>query len=250
MTGFRATTLAEREEYYKNEFSMERVEEWFKDNKLSMPQLYAVDMGTETNMIKDESKRNKVISMRPNNLQAKLVRDVPEDVYYDRNQYKDVDLVLKKLNFREIFDDDNFLGQELVFDIDPENIKCDCKSKFPRFCSVCMGKAAGQAVKLAEKLGEQFNRTGIVYSGRGMHVHVFDKEAFKLSIEEREKINKELKGFPIDPWVSRGKIRLIRLPYSLNALVSRIVLPLTMDEALKFDPTSTEETLPEFIKKK
>jgi len=249
MAEMRHTTLAEREDYYKNEFSMEKVEAWFKDNGLPLPQLYAVDMGSETGIIKNKEKMGKMTTMRPENIHGKIIDCVPEDVYYDRNRYKDPELALQKLNFKEVFSDPNFDGQQLTFDIDPENIKCDCKSKFPHFCEKCMGEAVKQSIKLAEKLGEQFKRTGLVYSGRGMHVHVFDKEAFKLSIEEREKINETIKEFPIDPWVSRGKIRLIRLPYSLNGLVSRIVLPLTIDEARKFNPVSTDATVPGFMKK-
>ena len=56
---------------------------------------------------------------------------------------------------------------------------------------------------------------------------------FRATVKEREEINKELKNFPIDPWVSRGYIRLIRLPYSLNALISRIVTPLRTKKVLQ-----------------
>ncbi len=39
-------------------------------------------------------------------------------------------------------------------------------------------------------------------------------------------VNKKFSNFPIDDWVSSGNKSLIRLPYSLNSLVSRIVTPI------------------------
>jgi len=206
-------------------------------------------MGTETKIIKDKSTTNKLINLRPKNLQKKLINYLPEDVYYDRNRYKDREIAIKKLNYRKIFQDSNFLGQQLTFDIDPENIPCKCKSKYPKFCNICMQKAFKKGIELAEHLKQNFNKIGLVYSGRGIHVHVFDKQAFSLTIADRHKINKDLKKYHTDPWVSEGKIRLIRLPYSLNALVSRIVTPLTIKQASEFDPIKTEQTIPRFIKK-
>lgn len=248
MKPFRPSTLQERETYYRDEFSVEKLAAWFREHDVEFPQLYAVDMGTETKIIKDQAKLGKIIYIRADNLGEKLVHYLPEDTYYDRNRYKDPDLALRKLNFRQIFDDPNFLGQELAFDIDPENISCFCKATHPGFCRKCMRESVVQGIKLAEKLGETFTRLGLVHSGRGIHIHIFDKQAYNLSMEEREKLNKELKEFPIDPWVSRGRIHLIRVPYSLNGLVSRIVMPLSLDEATDFDPFTSEKTLPEFMK--
>jgi DNA primase catalytic subunit len=89
----------------------------------------------------------------------------------------------------------------------------------------------------------------VVYSGRGFHVHVLDKESYGLSVQERQKIADEVKqaGFHIDAWVTSGEMRLIRLPYSLNGLVSRIVLPLKKAELEKFNPITDERCLPKFL---
>jgi DNA primase catalytic subunit len=57
-------------------------------------------------------------------------------------------------------------------------------------------------------------------------------------------------GFHIDEWVTSGEMRLIRLPYSLNGLVSRLVLPLTRDELKSFDPIHDERALPGFLGRK
>jgi len=248
MIKFRPSTLAEREIFYREEFNLNKAKDWFRKNKIDYPQLFAVDMGSETGIIKDKKKKNQIINMWPEHLQDKLVNYLPEDVYYDRNSYKNAELMLKTLDFKNAWKSKNLIGQELAFDIDPENIKCKCKKRFPKFCEECMPKAVKSAIALAELLKERFEKVGLVYSGRGMHVHVFDKEAFGLSIKEREELNKKAKKFYIDPWVSRGYIRLMRLPYSLNALVSRIVIPLTMKEAKKFNPLTAKTTLPRFLK--
>ncbi len=237
MYKFRASTLEERKEFYEKEFDINKVNRWFRRK----PQLFAVDMGSETRIIKDKSKLNKMISLRPNNLRIKLINYLPEDVYYDRNIYKDSEECLRKLCFKKCFNCDNFLGQELAFDVDSDNIPCSCKKEF---CSKCLPLAVDNGFRLADYLKNYFKNVEVVYSGRGAHVHVFDKKAYTLTVKEREELNKEVKQFYIDPWVSRGYIRLIRLPYSLNALVSRIVMPLKKKKILNY-----KESVPKFLQK-
>jgi DNA primase catalytic subunit len=57
------------------------------------------------------------------------------------------------------------------------------------------------------------------------------------------------KGFGIDEWVTAGEMRLIRLPYSLHGLVSRIVVPVEKSELERFDPVSDERCIPKFLGK-
>jgi DNA primase catalytic subunit len=66
----------------------------------------------------------------------------------------------------------------------------------------------------------------IVYSGRGFHPRL-DRDTMSWSYR-KEGVGQELKnlGYLIDEWVTTGGMRLIRLPYSLCGMVSRIVLPL------------------------
>jgi hypothetical protein len=45
-------------------------------------------------------------------------------------------------------------------------------------------------------------------------------------------------------------MRLIRLPWSLNGLVSRIALPLTKKELESFDAVHDERCLPKFLSQK
>lgn len=247
MPSFKPATLQQREEFYRYEFEIEKVEAWFQKNHLPFPQLCAVDMGSETGIIKDESKKNTIINIKAQNIKEKSLKYLPEDLYYDRNQYKDPKRILKELDFKGVWNTDNFLGQQLAFDIDPENIPCTCKNKFPHFCDICMTKTINQALALSEMLMDQFHNIGFVYSGRGMHVHVFDKEAFALTLEQRENLNGEAKKFNIDPWVSKGYVRLMRMPYSLNGLVSRTVTPLTENEVKKFDPLTSKKIIPKFL---
>lgn len=247
MVPFRPASLLEREEFYRNEFNVSDVENWFHKKRMTFPQICAVDMGSETKIIKDKKKMNKIINMKAADLHNKFIKYLPEDVYYDRNIYRDPEIMLRELKFRQVWQSGNLVGQQLAFDIDPENIKCDCKKSFPGFCEKCITETVAKAIELADLLRKRFTRIGFVYSGRGMHVHVFDKESFQLSIKEREEIIKEARRFPIDPWVSRGYIRLMRLPYSLNGLVSRKVLPLTTKEIKKFDPLTEQRIIPKFL---
>ena len=152
-------------------------------------------------------------------------------------------------------------GQELAFDLDPENITCPIHGtladKMKRnqglsFCELELEMVKQEAIGLYEFLANRFSEVRAVYSGRGFHLHVLDKKAYSLSTQERLELAQEVKkaGFHIDEWVTSGEMRLIRLPYSLNGLVSRIVLPLTKDELESFDAIHDERCLPKVSKLK
>ncbi|MBW2989585.1 DNA primase [Candidatus Woesearchaeota archaeon] len=245
---FRPSTLKQREIFYKEEFDMRRVRAWFKKNDLPFPQLFAVDLGSETGISRYKGKKDRLIVLRKNGLKGKLVRYLPEDVYYDRNIYKDPEIMLKTLNSRKALNSSNFLGQELAFDVDAENMACSCNKGKRHICQERLQKSAHNAVSLAGLLKGTFKKVGIVYSGRGFHVHVFDRKAAMLSVRERSKLNSKFLRFGIDPWVSKGSIRLMRLPYSLNALVSRVVTPLRSSEAGNFCPISSGKSVPGFLR--
>jgi DNA primase catalytic subunit len=108
-----------------------------------------------------------------------------------------------------------------------------------------------EASGLYEFLQQSFRSVRVVYSGRGFHLHVLDLEAYQLSVEERLALSEKVKqaGFHIDEWVTSGEMRLIRLPFSLNGLVSRIVLPLKKDELESFDAVHDRRCLPRFLGK-
>mgnify|MGYP001591686980 FL=1 len=212
-------SLAEREKFYEEEFDLEKVKKWFYSNGAKLPQLCSVDAGTETGIIIDKKLKGRMLYFPLNELKIKIKQYIPEDVYYDRNVYENPSKALRNLKF------DNFIKQELAFDIDADNIKCKCP-KGTKLCDNCIKSAFSWAKRMKKELEKDFRKVRIVYSGRGFHVHIFDKKAFLLNLKQRDVLNKKFAHYPIDPWVSRGHIRLIRMPYSLNGLVSRKVIPL------------------------
>ncbi|MEK6852757.1 MAG: hypothetical protein AABX59_02660, partial [Nanoarchaeota archaeon] len=182
MYPFRASSLRERQEFYEKEFNVNSVKRWFKDRR--KPQIMEVDVGTETHIAKIKKDINKLVVLNFMEigfagLRKELLRILPEDVYYDRNQYARVNEVIKKKNFRTSIGTKNWLGQELAFDIDPENIKCECKKRkveeLYKFCEICLGQAKSEVLNMHEELRKTFKKVEIVYSGRGYHLHVFDK---------------------------------------------------------------------------
>jgi len=177
-------------------------------------------------------------------LREQTVEFLPESAYYDRNVYNE---------------NDHKIGQELAFDLDPENITCpihgSLAEKMKRgqglsFCTLELEMVKEQALSLHEYLEKNYSQMRIVYSGRGFHIHVFDEEAYMLKEKEKREIARivKKKGFAIDEWVTLGEMRLIRLPFSLHGLVSRIVLPLEKSEVERFDPVNDERCLPKFLR--
>lgn len=234
---FRKSSLKERKEFYEKEFSISKINNWFRKNKLRLPQLCALDAGTESKIIVDKKLKNQMLYFPFSELKEKILQYLPEDIYYDRNVYKNPEKALEELKF------DDWKKQELAFDIDMDNIKCKCKNK-SKVCERCLEIAYKSSINLKEKLKEfGFKNFEIIYSGRGFHVHVLDKSAFGLNAKYRRELNKKLSKFPIDAWVSAGNIRLIRMPYTLHGLVSRIVLPISIKSKLNFT-----KTIPKFLK--
>lgn len=249
-TGMRLSTLEERLRFYREEFAIEKVVEWLKERTDKVrfaviigrhsriyPKEYAEDAST-TIIIDEYSDMEDV--------KNQIIEFLPEAVYYDRNVYDEKG---------------NIIGQELAFDLDPENITCpihgSLEDKMGRnqglsFCELEFQMVKDETIRLYEYLAKKFSRLKIVYSGRGFHIHVFDKEAYTLKFEERKLLAKDVKetGFPIDEWVAAGEMRLIRLPYSLNGLVSRIVVPLEKMEMKSFNPLDDRRCIPNFLKKK
>ncbi len=229
---FRPASLEERREFYENEFNLKEVKEWFKKNEIKLPQLCAVDAGTETGIIVNKKLREKMLYFPFKNLMRKIKEYIPEDVYYSRNFYSNPDKVLRTLRFLK------WKKQELVFDIDSDNIVCVCK-KGAKVCDFCVNETFIWAKKMKKELEMKFKKVIMVYSGRGFHLHILDGGAFSLTFNERKRLTRKFSKYPIDPWVSRGYIDLIRMPYSLNGLVSRKVIPLNRNskfEKIKSHP--------------
>jgi len=231
---FSKSTLKQREDFYKNKFDVAKLRKFLPFK----PQFFVIDPGTETGIIKNKKNLGKLIIMNPDisysELKKQLIDYLPEDVYYDRNIYRDPKECFRNFNFRKAFSSDNFLGQQLAFDIDPENL-INSKSLW-FFNKDLIIKTSRITLEFYKELKNHFKEIRIVYSGRGFHLHVFDKEAYKLSLSERKDLNEKFMKYKIDLWVSHGKVRLIRLPYSLNSLCSRICTPISMQELKNFNP--------------
>jgi DNA primase catalytic subunit len=246
--GMRPATLQERKEFYTEEFNLKKVKEWFigKLGKIK----FAVIIGRHTKIFlpeyADDAETTIIIEDYKDleDLREQIVEFLPEAAYYDRNVYAN---------------SDKAVGQELAFDLDPENVVCPIHGglaeKMKRhqglgFCELELEMVRGQTLCLLDELQGEFSQLQVVYSGRGFHVHVFDQEAYALTAKERSALAARVKakGFAIDAWVTEGESRLIRLPYSLNGLVSRVCLPLEKNEVEKFNPIYDVRCIPKFLR--
>lgn len=247
--GMRYASLSEREIFYRKEFDLNGVEKWLNSFETLGHIVFAVIMGRHTHIFRKEYTQDASTTILIENyknledVKAQILEFLPEAVYYDRNLYDAKGKVV---------------GQELAFDLDPENLTCPIhgtlEDKMQRhqglsFCEIELKMVTEETVKLHERLQQLFSKVKIVYSGRGFHIHVFDKESFGWSRRKRKELARKLKkeGFLIDEWVTTGGMRLIRLPYSLHGMVSRIVLPITIDEMLSFYPVTDKRCLPKFL---
>lgn len=246
--GMRYSSLKEREQFYTREFRIDKVEEWLKTVEGRI--VFAVIIGRHTRIYpakyKEDASTTIIIDEYASIEEVKnlIIEFLPESVYYDRNAYQS---------------ENKIVGQELAFDFDPENITCPVHGSLAEkmkkgqglgFCELELQLVKEQALSLYEYLEKSFSLLKIVYSGRGYHIHVFDKNAYKMTKKEKQQLAKTVKakGFPIDEWVTVGDMRLIRLPHSLHGLVSRIAIPLDFDELRCFDPINDNRCIPMFLK--
>lgn len=246
--GMRYATLAERKLFYTQEFDLKRVGEWLEPLK-TYHVVFAVIMGRHTHIFRKEYAEDAATTILIDNyknledVKTQILEFLPEAVYYDRNLY---DATGKAV------------GQELALDLDPENLTCPIhgtlEDKMRRrqglsFCKIELKMVKEETTKLHERLQRLFSEVKVVYSGRGFHIHVFDKKSYGWSRRKRGDLARKLKkeGFLIDEWVTTGGMRLIRLPYSLHGMVSRIVLPLTADELSSFNPVTDKRCIPKFM---
>lgn len=248
--GMRYATLKERGAFYRKEFDVEKVEEWFREWNGNARVKFAVIIGRHTKIFpkkyREDASTTIIIDEYESlsDVKAYILEFLPEAVYYDRNVYDRKNRIV---------------GQELAFDLDPENLTCpihgtlDDKMKRHQglaFCELELDMVKEETIKLYEELEKRFSKLRAVYSGRGFHIHVFDKEPFAWNIRQRQNLARELKskGFLIDEWVTTGGMRLIRLPFSLHGMVSRIVFPLNPRGLKRFNPLLDAKCVPKFLK--
>ena len=121
----RIPSLKERIWFYTHSFSKEESKDFTNTYD---PPVYALDLGNESGIYKPALKKyiNKLLYLSNHgNITPKLIKYAPEDLYYSRNITKDPALC-RTCKKRSISCPacPNFKGQELAFDIDPENIEC------------------------------------------------------------------------------------------------------------------------------
>ena len=162
---------------------------------------------------------------------------VPEAVYYatdfhDRNWVLVVDIDAKDVALEYAKDtvdgddedtDDDLKRRAGVLDAPPEG--------FPyRFEDLDQALEYGFEVKDYFESSLDTDATQVVYSGQGCHVYMYDPAPeYRYSEVPRRHIAtilEEKKDIPIDTPVTTDESRVIRLPYSLHAGVSRVVTPI------------------------
>lgn len=260
--GMRFSSLEDRRSFYAREFSTKKVAKWLGGRQNTV---FALIVGRHTGIYPPEYEKIKKNTVVVDNckdledLREYILQYLPEGVYYDRNLYEDINACEKcGKSYRDCWDCEGFLGQELAFDVDPENIRCpwhgSVREKMKRgqglsFCMHEFNAAKRQALALYRELEKEYEKLKVVYSGRGFHIHVGDERARGMGRKERKKVaRKMMMRYAIDEWVTSGEMRLIRLPYSLNGLVSRICLPLKYDEVARFDPRKDKRCRPGFLR--
>lgn len=248
--GMRYTTLGQRKGFYQEEFDVNKLKRWFEDWSANAAIKFAVIIGRHTHIVPrkyaEDASTTIVIDeyKNLNDVKAQILEFLPESAYYDRNVYDEKNKIV---------------GQELAFDLDPENLTCPVHGtladKMKRgqglsFCEIELSLVKDETSRLFEELKKEFSELRVVYSGRGFHIHVFDKEAFTWSRKKRQTLARELKrkGFLVDEWVTTGGMRLIRLPFSLHGMVSRIVLPIEPSQLPMFNPITDLRVVPKFLK--
>jgi DNA primase catalytic subunit len=257
----RPASVQERQEFYKHEFRTSLVKDWFRG--WTKPIVFAVVIGRHTKIFPVEYRKDRDRTILIDNydtlqdLRRYCMEFRPESVYYDRNVYQNWDAAERGPG--KIEDLGKSFGQQLAFDIDPENFECPIhgtlEDKMTRhqglsFCRLELQLAQEQAVELMDELYRSFTKLRLVYSGRGFHIHVLDEDTFFWTRKGRLSLTRSLarRGYFMDEWVTSGSMRLIRLPHSLNGLASRVVTPVGRVEIASFDPLTNPRCLPSFAR--
>lgn len=255
----RPATVLERYEFYRQEFKLNLVREWFRG--WARPIVFAVIIGRHTKIFPAEYRRDRYRTILIDeyeglqDLRRYCMEFTPESVYYDRNVYKNWEEARR--GPREARELGRSFGQQLAFDIDSENFNCPLhgtledklsKRQGLSFCRLELQLAQEKALELMNDLSGSFGELRLVYSGRGFHVHVLDENTFFWTRRQRLNLIRSLvrRGYLMDEWVANGGMRLIRLPHSLNGLVSRLAMPLDEIDARSFDPVTDRRCLPRF----
>lgn len=131
-------------------------------------------------------------------LKGRLVMESPLFISYSAAYYEFPDMrpMARK----------NWLGADLVFDLDADHLELPCKSRHgPKWvCEECLNAVKEESIKLLEQFlipdfGFSRKEIGVNFSGnRGYHIHVTDKSVRGLGAYARREIVDYLTGVGID----------------------------------------------------
>ena len=260
----RPSTLDERREFYAEELDVSSLADWIGCRKGTMK--FAMILGRHTGIVAPAhaANRDDVVIIddwsSARDIRAYARDYLPEGLYYDRNRYVDVSrCVACARRRRECYACNNWTGQQLAFDLDPENVDCpvhgNIGEKMQRgrglsFCMLEFKRIRRQAFELSRELKAEYSGVRTVFSGRGFHVVVDDEDAYSLNRNGRSAIARKYgRRYAIDEWVTTGGSRLMRLPGSLNAIVSRKCMEIKRGrDLLKFDPRTSVLAMPDFVR--
>ncbi len=243
--GLKPAQVRKRERFYREEFPREAVEQRMERRDQFVP---VIDVGTESTLYKPrlQDLTGKLLRIEDwddlTQLQEKIADYAPEDVYYNLTLTKDGRIELNP-------------EQELVFRIAPHTLSCttcDRKRGYMDeqwhkyvFCRDCFRDAAQHMRNLYVFLERHFDEMDLVYTGRAFHIHIDDDEGYRMQQEDREELaHKVSQQFPIQKDITAGENDLVRLPGSLNGLVSRTVTPITVEDLTDPTPILTDLSVP------
>lgn len=234
-----------RDRFYREQFPTdeiaERMERW--------PQFTPViDVGSETTLYRPRFKdaKGKLVRLTDfstvQELQDKIVEYAPEDIYYNRTLQKEGQVEVDP-------------EQELVFKLVPWRADCrhcDRKREYMDeqfyqfvFCEDCFEQTAFETRNLYAFLERHFGDMGIFYTGRGFQVHVNDDAGYKMPRSDREELAAKVASeFPIEEGITAGETELVRLPGSLNGLVSRKVTKVAVSDLNDPEHILTQKAVP------
>src|SRR5260370_28758691 len=233
-------SVSERREFYSREFSLVKIRDWFRG--WQSPVVFAVVIGRHTRIAPRKYLRERARTIVIDEYQGLsevknyLISFRPESVYYDRNVYKEWDQA------RSVGNDTTRLGrafgQELVFDVDPENFTCPIhgtledkmrKHQGLSFCRLELQLASQEAIQLVEILSRRVTQINLVYSGRGFPIHITYAETIFWNRNKRLALVRSLtkKGVLMEECVPAGGKWVLPASQLVEGLVDRISLHFT-----------------------
>lgn len=219
---FRQATLEERRKYYREEWEVKKVPDFILDS------IENREFGFD-HFGRGPNDRYKVFT-EPDYLKRFMKSKTPFAAYCSVAYYE-------KPRKRA-----GWMKSELVFDVDAKDIPvrtCSCSN----VCETCLGEAKEIVSRLIDTIKGDLGLKNIhlVYSGRGYHIRILDKDVMKMDSDVRSQVLKYLVGADIpkdmyDDGVAVYKLEHFSIPFGYpRVFTERIkyaILHLTPDSKL------------------